>query len=205
MPKVKTKKLILGITGGIASGKTTVMRLLARAGIPVVSSDDLAHRAIRKGTPVYTKVLKHFGRGILHSNGQISRAHLGDIVFRDSTERRWLEKLIHPVVVRKLKQFTRSHHGFMALDIPLLFEAKLQHLVDKIVVVYSSKAQQIDRLRRRNGLSRKEALQRIASQASLVAKRRRATFVLENTGSLAHLRRQLTVCLCMIRIGADED
>jgi len=204
-PSPVAPRLVLGITGGVASGKTTVMRLLTQAGIPTVSSDDLSHQVIRKGTPVYRKVLKRFGQGIVRSNGQISRGDLGHIVFRDPSERRWLERQIHPVVVRKLKHFIRSHHGTMALDIPLLFEARLQKLVDKIIVVYSSRAQQMERLRRRNGLSRQEALARIASQMSLSSKRRRTKFVLENTGSLARLRRQLAGCLCMIRISAEED
>jgi dephospho-CoA kinase len=191
MPKVKAQKLVLGITGGIASGKTKVMRFLARVGIPTVSSDDLAHQAIRQGTPVYRRVLKRFGRGILRSSGQICRTDLGNIVFRHPPERRWLERQIHPVVIKKLKQFIRAHHGVMALDIPLLFEARLQKLVDKTIVVYCSQAQQVDRLRRRNGLSRQEALRRIAAQMPLSAKRGRASFVILNTGSVAHLEAQI--------------
>jgi len=188
---MKRKKLILGITGGIASGKTTVMKMLAKAGIPTVPSDDLAHQAIRKGTPVYKRILKRFGRGILRSSGQICRTDLGNFVFNDPADRRWLEKQVHPVVIRGLKKFIRAHHGIMALDIPLLFEAKLQKLVDKTVVVYCSRAQQLDRLRRRNGLSRQEALQRIAAQMSLAVKRPLADIVLHNNSTLAHLRRQI--------------
>ena len=199
------RRYVLGITGGIASGKTTVMQMIARAGIPTVSSDDLAHQAIRKGEPAYRRILKRFGRGILCSSKQICREDLGEIVFRNPDERRWLERQVHPVVIRKLKLFIHAHHGVMALDIPLLFEARLRKLVDKTIVVYCSQVQQVDRLQRRNRLSRREALRRISSQMPLTAKRRRANIVLENTGSRAHLNRQLAACLCMIRIDDVEE
>jgi len=191
MSEVKTKRLILGITGGIASGKSTVMRALARAGIPTVSSDVLAHQAIFKATSVHRRILRRYGRGILRSSGQISRRTLGHIVFRDPAERRWLERQVHPVVIRTLKQFIRAHHGIVALDIPLLFEARLQNLVDKVIVVYSSRELQIKRLRRRDGLSRQNALQRIAAQIPLGAKRRHADIVLDNRGTPPALRSQI--------------
>jgi dephospho-CoA kinase len=188
MPKVK--RLVLGVTGGIASGKTTVMSFLVNVGIPTISADDLAHQAIGKGTPAYRKILKRFGPGILRSSGQICRKDLGDIVFHDPAQRRWLEKQVHPVVIKELKRFARAHRGVVALDIPLLFEARLEKLVDKVLVVSCSRARQVERLHRRDGLSRREALRRIAAQMPLSVKRRRADFVIRNAGSLSHLRTQ---------------
>lgn len=192
MPKVTIKpKCVLGVTGGIASGKTTVLRLLARAGIPTISADDLAHQAIRKGTPAYARILKRYGRSILGNTGQISRADLGRIVFSRPAELRWLEAQVHPVVIRKIKQFVRARRGIVALDIPLLFEAKLQNLVSRTIVVYCSQAQQIERLRRRNGFGRQKALRRIRAQMPLAVKRRRADVVIDNRGTPADLRRQV--------------
>jgi dephospho-CoA kinase len=184
-------KIILGITGGIASGKTTVMTLLAKAGIPTISSDDLAHDCIRRGKPAYRAILARFGREILGSDSQIDRKKLGAIVFPDPVRRRRLEKIVHPCVAKGLRQFIKRHHGVIALDIPLLFEAGYEKWFDKIIVVYASKADQIRRLGRRNGLSRQEALQRISAQMPLAAKRRRADKIIYNTGTLKHLRRQL--------------
>jgi len=187
----KVKRLILGITGGIASGKTTVMRMLARRDIPTISSDDLAHAAIRRGRPAYRAIIRRFGRSVL-KKGQINRAILGRIVFGNSKERKALERIVHPHVIRGLKDFIRRHpKGVIALDIPLLFEAKLTKLVDKTVVVYATPAQQLSRLRRKTGHSRAAALARIRAQMPLSQKRRRADFVLTNTGRLASLRRQV--------------
>ncbi len=199
MPKVK--RLILGITGGIASGKTTVMRILGGGGVPTVSSDDLAHESIRRGRPAYQSILRQFGRGILDSNGQISRRRLGKIVFAVPKKRKTLEKIIHPWVIKGLKAFiTRHPKGVVALDIPLLFEARLKGLVNKVVVVYCTRAQQIKRLRRRMGLSHHEALDRLRTQMPLGQKCQRADIVLQNTGTFLHLRRQVVSRLPIPRV-----
>ena len=195
MPKVNRKRLVLGITGGIATGKTTVTTLLRKAGIPTICSDDIAHRAIYKGTSVYKAVIRRFGTGLLQKNGQISRKHLGGIVFRDPVQRKWLESQIHPVVVRELKRFIHEHPGTVALDIPLLFEAGLEKLVDHVIVVYATKSQQLARLLKRNHLTRREALQRINAQMPLSTKCRRADTVLRNDRTLAHLNQQLSEVL----------
>jgi dephospho-CoA kinase len=189
------KRLILGVTGGIATGKSSVLRLLSKAGIPTISADDLAHACIRKGKPAYRAIVRHFGREVLTADRQIDRRKLGHIVFNAPSERKRLEKIIHPCVLKALKQFVRNKKGMVALDIPLLFEAGYQRFVDKVIVVYASKNQQITRLRRRNRLSRHEALQRINAQIPLSVKCRRADIVLRNTGTLSDLRRHLTYAL----------
>ncbi len=190
MPKVKN--LILGITGGIASGKTTAMRILSARGVPGISSDELAHACIKRGRPAYRAILKRFGREILSPNDQINRRRLGEIVFADPRKRKALERIVHPCVIKGLKAFIERHHkGVVALDIPLLFESKLQHLVDKTVVIYCTRAQQIARLRQRTGLSRAQALARLRAQMPLGRKRRKADRVLQNTRTRAYLRRQI--------------
>jgi dephospho-CoA kinase len=192
MPKMRR---LLGITGGIASGKTMVMRFLSKAGIPTVSADDLAHACIRRGKPAYRAILRHFGKAILASSRQIDRHKLGRIVFADPQKRKRLEKIVHPCVLRALKQFVHRKKGLIALDIPLLYETGYDKWLDTVAVVYASKAQQIQRLRRRNGLTRTEALQRIAAQMPSSAKCRRADIILRNTGSPEHLRHQIAAFL----------
>jgi dephospho-CoA kinase len=187
----RINRWVIGVTGGIASGKSTVMRLLARRGVATISSDDLAHQCLLPHRPSYKKIVKHFGAGILSRKRQIDRARLGRIVFSKPQERRWLERQIHPYVIKELKTFTKRHRGLIALDIPLLFEKRLERLVDQTLVVSCSQNDQIKRLKRRNGLSSKEARLRIRAQMPLTIKRRRADYVLKNNGNRAALARQV--------------
>jgi dephospho-CoA kinase len=191
MPKMK-KRVVLGVTGGIASGKTAVMRLLHQARIPTISSDDLAHSCIRRGKPAYRAILRHFGSTILAPSREIDRPKLGQIVFAHARKRKALERMVHPCVVKGLKTFIKRHpRGLIALDIPLLFEARLQSLIDTIVVVYAPREMQIRRLISRNGLSRRDATQRLFAQLSMNHKRRRADILLDNSGTLESLRDQI--------------
>lgn len=191
------KRIVLGITGGIASGKSSVLKILKRRGIPTISSDDLAHASIRKGQPAYREIVHRFGRTILAKGGEIDRAALGQIVFAAPAKRRMLESIIHPHVIRGLRRFIRKRRGIVALDIPLLFEAKLQRLVDAVVVVYCSPSQQLARLRLRSGLTKSEALERLRAQKSLSWKRLRADHVVLNTGPKQALQAQVKKLLTL--------
>ena len=184
-------KTIIGLTGGIATGKTSIVKELSRRRIPTISSDALAHACLRRGHPCYRRVVSHFGRSILKAGGEIHRKKLGAIVFANPRERKWLEKQIHPCVVADLKSYIRKHHGLIVLDIPLLYEAHLDSLVDKVVVVWSSRADQMRRILRRDRLTRAEAGQRIRAQMPLATKKKRADYRLPNTGSPAELRKQI--------------
>ena len=185
------KRLVIGITGGIASGKTTVMKILAGRGIRTISADDLAHDCIRRGRPAYRAIVRRFGTEILGRDRQIDRHALGTIVFSNLAKRKTLERIVHPCVAKGLRQFIRTHHGVMALDIPLLFEAHYESWIDKTIVVYCSRAQQVKRLIARNHFSNAEALARIRSQMPLSVKRQKADFVLMNTGTRSRLREKL--------------
>jgi dephospho-CoA kinase len=196
---MKNKRLIIGVTGGIATGKTTVLAELKRLGIPTIASDQLAHACLRRGHPVYRRVVQRYGRGILRSNGSVCREDLGKIVFAKPTERKWLERQIHPCVIQVLKSFIRNQRGIIALDIPLLFEAHLENLVDAILVVGASPRSQIKRLSRRNGLSLPEAQQRLRAQLPLSYKRKRADYYLSNEGTLSSLRKALRGVVDRIR------
>ncbi len=185
------KRLVVGVTGGIASGKTTVMRLLAQKGIPGISSDDLAHDVIKKGKPAYRAIVRAFGSGVLDNDRQINRVKLALVVFSNPAQLKRLERMVHPQVIRELKRFIQRHHGVIAVDIPLLFEAKLTHLVDRILVVYCSRPQQLSRMLKRDKLSRSQALARLKAQWPLASKLKGADIVVRNTGNSSKLRREV--------------
>jgi len=193
-------EMILGITGGIATGKSAVLKALAHHGFQTISSDDLAHQCIARNGPVYRAVVRAFGPGILTPNRQIDRKSLGAIVFGNPLLRKNLERIVHPCVVARLREFVRRHRGkFLALDIPLLYEARLQKLVDRVVVVYSTRAQQVQRLRQRNRLSRAQALIRIEAQIPLAFKCLRADDVIRNTRDLRYLKTQVDLFLSRLK------
>jgi dephospho-CoA kinase len=181
---------VIGITGGIATGKSEVLRILARRGFAVLSADAVAHACLLRGTPVYRKILRRFGPTLLRKNGEIDRLALGKIVFRKAAERQWLESVVHPCVIQRLRSFARGRRR-VALDIPLLFETGMQRLVNRVIVVSSTRQRQIARLAQRNGLSRSDALARIHAQWPLARKRRLADHVFHNNGTRKALRAQV--------------
>ncbi|BCX12897.1 MAG: dephospho-CoA kinase [Thermosynechococcus sp.] len=183
----------LGITGGIACGKSAVATYLQQQyGLPVVDADQLARQAVAIGTPIYQAIVNRYGPSICRSDGSLDRARLGEIVFAQPQERQWLEAQIHPWVIAEMAQaIDTCDQPLMALVIPLLFEVHLEGLVDHIWVVAATPEQQLARLQRRDRLSGQAAAQRLASQLPLEEKIRRADTVLWNTGSLEELYRQV--------------
>ena len=184
---LKQKALVIGLTGGIATGKSEVLKVFKEMGSTVVSSDELAHQCMKRGQPAYQKIIRQFGPGLVDRHQEINRQALGKIVFASPSSRRRLEKIIHPYVIKNLQRHRSQNSGLLVLDIPLLFEAKLEKLVDRIIVVYAGVTQQIERLVRYRKLTRKEALQRIHAQWPLPIKCLKADYVLDNTTTLAEL------------------
>jgi dephospho-CoA kinase len=175
----------IGLTGGIASGKSTVGRLLAAQGLPVLDADGYAREALAPGSPGAQAVLARYGT--------LDRAALGRIVFADAAERQWLEQLVHPLVrARFAAELERlAAAPVVVLMIPLLFEAGLEELCSEVWLVDCDEAQQLQRLMARNGLSAAEARARIAAQWPLARKRRLADVVLDNRGGPQQLEGQL--------------
>jgi dephospho-CoA kinase len=194
MPIVKNRHVI-GLTGGIASGKSTVLKMFENMGIPTLSADLVARDCVRPGKPAYRAILRHFGSDVRLSDGFLDRKKLGRIVFKNKKARQTLEKIVHPCVIRGLNAFIRRHSGRMVLDIPLLYEARLEPLVDEVVVVYATQAQQLTRLTTRNGYSRAEALRRLRAQWPLRKKCLRADYVIRNAGSLEQLATAVKIYL----------
>lgn len=187
--------LVIGLTGGIASGKSTVSQMIKEHGIRVVDADVIAKEAVAKGTPALQQIVQTFGEDVLLPNGELNRQQLGAIIFSDEEKRKQLNAIVHPEVRKEmLKQRDEGvsqQETFVVLDIPLLFESQLESLVDRIIVVYTTPELQLSRLMNRNDLSEEEALNRIHSQQSLEEKCKKADRVIENTQDLAFIRKQL--------------
>ncbi|TXK89951.1 dephospho-CoA kinase, partial [Parageobacillus sp. SY1] len=132
--------LTIGLTGGIASGKSTVTEMIRGLGIPVIDADQVARDVVKVGEEAYEQIIKTFGQDILQENGEIDRAKLGAIVFYNEQERKKLNAIVHPAVRRRMlaekEAYVQKGAKTIVLDIPLLFESELTHLIDKIIVVY---------------------------------------------------------------------
>lgn len=190
-------KRIIGLTGGIATGKTTVANYLASAyNLPIFDADIYARDAVAVGSPILSAIAQHYGKQILLPDGNLNRQQLGEIIFDNQQERQWLERLIHPYVNEcLLKAIAESTAETLVLVIPLLFEAQMTNLVTEIWVVTCSEEQQLQRLIQRNHLSYEQAQARINSQLSLAEKEAHADVVLNNSSTLAILLHQVDVAL----------
>ena len=186
---------IIGLTGGIATGKSTAAEFLREMGIPVIDVDAWAHRLLLPGYPNYQLVLEHFGPGVLAADGTIDRKLLGRIVFTDPRLLKRLEALTHPAiraaVAGELAKLAADGESVVILDHPLLFEMGMDSTVDEIWVVTASPVLQRSRLARRDGLTPEAVERRLAAQLPLAEKVRRAQVVLHNDGSKEELREQL--------------
>ncbi|KAH7341342.1 CoaE-domain-containing protein [Rhizoctonia solani] len=189
--------LIVGLTGGIASGKSTVSSLLASHGIPVIDADLLARQVVEPGTPGHAAICTTFGTGILKEGSQdIDRKKLGEIIFNDERKRRQLNAIVHPAVRKAMfwsliRCWLRGER-VCVLDVPLLIETGMWKQVGKVVVVYVSKELQMQRLMRRDSSDRTAAHSRVSSQLPLASKLEYADVVIDNSGSTAETDRQVT-------------
>jgi len=187
--------LVIGLTGGIASGKSTVSTMLKEMDISVVDADIEARLAVMKGEPVYFKIIEMFGREILLEDGEIDRQKLGSVIFHQAKKRQILNEIVHPEVRKRMWDQTekakKNGEEVVVLDIPLLFESKLTYMVDKTLLVYVDAETQIQRLIARNNLSVEDAEARIRSQLPLSDKIKLADAVIDNNGSIADTKKQL--------------
>ncbi|MGF1986469.1 MAG: dephospho-CoA kinase [Nostoc sp. ZfuVER08] len=190
-------KRIIGLTGGIATGKTTVTNYLASTyNLPILDADIYAREAVSLGSPVLDAIAKRYGQEILLADGNLHRQKLGEIIFNREDERNWLESLIHPYVRdRFVEAIIQSSSEILVLVVPLLFEAGMTDLVTEIWVVHCSQEQQLQRLMQRNHLNQQQAQVRINSQLSLAEKVARANIVLDNSSSLEILLKQVDMAV----------
>ena len=190
--------IVAGLTGGMASGKSTVAAMLAEIGARVIDADRIAREVVQPGRAAFHAVCAHFGEAVLQSNGQIDRARLGAIVFHDPRARGELERIVHPFVFQQmaadLEKLAAAQPGAVViLDIPLLIESGRHTSLPFVVLVHVPEAIQLARLMRRDGLSAAEARARIRSQMPIEAKRAHAHAIIENSGSREATLRQVRV------------
>ncbi|MDO7487894.1 dephospho-CoA kinase [Peribacillus frigoritolerans] len=186
---------IIGITGGIASGKSTVSLYLQELGFTIVDADLASRAVVEPGEEAYHQVVKTFGEDILLTDGNIDRVKLGSIIFNDQEKRLLLNGIVHPAVRNWMRLKTEaalsSGEETVFMDIPLLFESKLTFMVDKTILIYVDEQVQLQRLMNRNGLSETEALARINSQMPLADKKALADAVIDNNGDINETKRQV--------------
>lgn len=188
MPKV------IGLTGGIATGKSTVSELLIAYGFKIVDADIASREAVKKGSKGLEQIKKTFGGEAIDDNGEMNRKYMGELVFNHPEKRIVLNNIVHPIV-RELMEEQKKYYlnqGFnVVMDIPLLFENDLQDTVDEVWVVYTSESIQIDRLMERNNLTQEDAKARVLSQISIDKKSRMADYVIDNLGDKLELKQNL--------------
>jgi dephospho-CoA kinase len=187
---------IFGLTGGVASGKTTVAGMFAELGAKVIDADRVAHEVIRSPQPAYHEIVRHFGFEILDSQGEIDRKRLAAIVFAEPEKLRALNAFVHPRVLERIEQLAEAFllsdpRAVVLVDAALLYEAGVADRFKRIIVTWCQPEQQLERLMAKASLSREEAERRIAAQIAADEKRRRADYVIDCSGDLEATRRQV--------------
>ncbi|CAN6471560.1 unnamed protein product [Victoria cruziana] len=194
---------IVGLTGGISSGKSTVSNMFKANDFPVVDADVIARDVLRRGTGGWKKVVKAFGNSILLENGEVNRAYLGQIVFSDPTKRQLLNRLLAPYIAFgihwEIVKLWLQGYKVIVLDIPLLFETKMNHMTKPVIVVWVDPSTQLQRLMARDGISEEQALNRINAQMPLDEKREKADIVIDNSHSLEETKERVCDVLIQIR------
>ena len=184
----------VGLTGGIASGKTTVCRLLEAKSCTIIDADAVAHKLLLRGQPGYEPVIKAFGQGILGDSGEIDRGKLGTMVFVNRGKLEQLNQLLHPEVIRTIGETLetlRKSGARVIVDASLMIESGFHRNFRRLVLVTCTLAQQVERLMTRNGLTQEQARQRIALQMPLEQKRAFATDIIDNSGTHERTRMQV--------------
>lgn len=186
------KKIVIGITGGFGTGKTTVARIFERLGAKVIIADKIAHEVFSPGRAIYKKVLSIFGKSILNKSGAIDRKRLGRIVFNDKNKLLLLNSIVHPEVIERINYLiTKKTRGVYIIDAPLIIEVGLLDKIDKLIVVTASRRNQIKRCKKKFNLKKTEILKRIRSQMPIKKKRRLADFIIDNNGSIDKTQRRV--------------
>jgi dephospho-CoA kinase len=193
-PLKRSKRLVIGLTGGYGTGKTTVAAMLAEYGARIIDADAIGHDLLASGTKAYAAVVRRFGSGVLRRpSGMIDRRALSSIVFGNAAQLRALNSIMHPEILRIVKRrIAGVKKEIVVIDAPLLVETGFHRYVDKLVVVTSSRRLQIERIQGRSRLSRAAILRRIDSQIPLQDKVRMADFVIDNNRTRKDLRKQVT-------------
>ncbi|MGZ3589294.1 MAG: dephospho-CoA kinase [Thermodesulfobacteriota bacterium] len=187
--------LIVGLTGGVASGKTAVSGVLKEEGAYIIDADQIARELVQPHQPAWNELVRTFGEEILQEDGSIDRKKLADRVFADPNQRKLLNQILHPLITEEMDRRTKeigqkNPQAIVVIDAPLLIEVGYHRQVDKVMVVTSTQAQQFERLKARDGINFEEALRILSSQMPIEEKVKLADFVIRNEGSLAEVRKR---------------
>ena len=185
-----------GLTGGIASGKSTVAAMFRSLGAKIIDADQLGHELLRAGSPVHAQIVSRFGSGILDAAGEIDRGRLGEMVFADPDGRAALNAIIHPAIMARRNELLAAWHAedpgaIVISDAALIYEAHIESRFLKVIVVWCRPEQQLERLLGKSALTRDQAERRIQAQMPADEKRRRADYVIDTSGSREDTRRQV--------------
>lgn len=195
--------VVLGVTGGIASGKSTVDNFFHQKDIPVIDSDVISHEILTPGNVGYAAVVSQFGPSYLNPDKTINRRKLGELVFNEPRQLQILNKITHPLIFQEIEnritQNKQAGKQLVVVDVPLLFESGDQSYYDSILLIAVPEDLQIKRLRQRDHLNRAESLRRIHSQMPLVEKEKLADYVITNTGTIKELESKLNRLLLKIK------
>jgi dephospho-CoA kinase len=186
---------LIGLTGGIATGKSTVARMLTDRGATVVDADELARRVVEPGQPAYAAVVERFGPEVVNADGTLDRGRLGAVVFADPDARRDLERITHgrigELMQRRIADAVAHDAPVTVVDIPLLYEATRDDMFEGVLLIYAPRAEQLRRMMLRDGFSESEATARLDAQLPIESKRNLATWVIDNGGDLRDTERQV--------------
>lgn len=186
-----SRKLVVGVTGGFGTGKTTVAGMFKSFGARVIDADEIARLCLQPSKSIYAKVVRLFGNEIINEDASINRRRLAEIVFSHPRLRHKLNALVHPAIKKDIKAQVAGARGcVVVIDAPLLFETGIEKAADRVVVVTAGLEQQVRRLKKRAGLRRNEVMQRVESQMPLEKKARMADFIIDNSGSLRETEQQ---------------
>ncbi|RLA98053.1 MAG: dephospho-CoA kinase [Deltaproteobacteria bacterium] len=185
--------VIAGLTGGIATGKSTVANIMAEAGAHVIDADRIAKDVVKKGLPAWKEITEYFGKEILGSDGEIDRERLGDVVFGSKDKLEVLNKIVHPRVFEEMAREMdevkqRAPDSIVILDIPLLIETGLHKLLSNVILVYAPERIQLARLMARDNIPKEAALKRIRSQMPIEQKKTFANYIIDNSSEIEHTR-----------------
>lgn len=195
----------IGLTGGVASGKSTVASLLVAAGAVLIDADALAREVVAKGTPGLDAVVEEFGTGLLTADGELDRPRMGELVFNDAEARKRLEAIVHPLVFQRIVELEESapQGALVVHDIPLLAESGRADTFDAVVVVDAPRDLQVARMLRDRGWTRADAESRIAAQATREERLAIATHVIDNSGSLEQLEARVAEVVAELQARAE--
>ena len=187
--------VVIGLTGGVATGKSTVAKGFEALGVPVLDADGLAHLAIEPSRGAYDRLVEAFGSGILTDSDRIDRRKLRELLVSDPQAKKQIEAIVHPEVMRlslkKMEEFERQGAKWLLFEVPLLFETGLEKVLSPVIVVYCPRSVQVERLIMRDKMALEDALGLLEAQKDIEEKRRLADFVLDNTGPFHALQPQI--------------